>query len=216
MENWEKRWSCISLSITHRVWGETEAVLLCNTDLAQISMRAKSTTDVSNSIFFSWLRHSYNRIIYSWFMLYMFSFQVFWTQFMPFLFLSLLWYREHLKQCLFEHLKQKRRRKCFFFPELMLVDQRNLSRQFRLGDFVWTLRCSWCLLKISRSDVKKELRIFVSFQNVFIIVLHILNELGYKLSIISNNKVNLFFKTKKTHIYSGIFYWYHVLLREIH
>lgn len=82
----------------------------------------------------------------------------------------------------------------------MLVDQRNLSRQFRLGYFVLTLRCSWCLLKISRSDVKKELRIFVSFQNVFIIVLHILNELGYKLSILSNNKINLFFKTKKTHI----------------
>lgn len=133
----------------------------------------------------------------------------------PFSF-CLLWYWEHLKQCLFEHLKQKRRRKCFFFLELMLVDQRNFSRQFRLGDFVLTLICTWCLLKISKSDVNKELRVFISFQNVFIIVLHILNELGYKLSILPNNKINLFFKTKKTHIYSGIFYWYHVLLREIH
>lgn len=67
-----------------------------------------------------------------------------------------------------------------------------------------TLRCSWCLLKISWSDVKKELRIFVSFQNVFIIVLHILNELGYKLSILSNNKINLFLKQIK-HIYTQEF-----------
>lgn len=190
MENWEKRWSYISLSITHHVWRETEAVLLCNTDLAQISMRAKSTTVKFLILFFS---PDLDILITGLYIAALccicFFFQVFWAHFMPFLFLSLLWYWEHLKQYLYEHLKQKRRRKCFFFPELMLVDQRNLSRQFRLGDFVLILRC---LLKIGRSDVKKELRIFVSFQNVFIIVLHILNELGYKLSILSNNKINLF------------------------
>lgn len=86
-----------------------------------------------------------------------------------------------LKQMLVTAFKNKTQcYKCFVFPELMLVDQWNLSSQFRLGDFVLILKCKSCLLKFDGSDIKKELQRFSCLLKMyFIIALHDLNDVVY-------------------------------------